>query len=101
MKRKFRLTIDGKIYHAEMIDNPLVEQIAAMCPFEQTYRRYTEHEYYTELPKPTSQEGCMLEAMARKNQIGIFTAGTRLRFCSAIAIRRRSRLYISAIWLKT
>ena len=72
MKRKFRLTIDGKVYHAEMIDNPLVEQIAAMCPFEQTYNRYTEHEYYTRLPKPTSQENCKLETFAKKNQIWYF-----------------------------
>ncbi len=72
MGRKFRLTIDGKVYHANMIDNPLVEQIAAMCPFEQTYHRYTEHEYYTRLPKATSQEGCKLETMAHKNEIWYF-----------------------------
>ncbi len=72
MKRRFRLTIDGKVYHADMVDNPLVEQIAAMCPFEQNYHRYTEHEYYTELPKPTSQERCKLETVARKNQIWYF-----------------------------
>lgn len=72
MKRTFKLTIDGKVYHADMIDNPLVEQIAAMCPFEQNYKRYTEHEYYTTLLQETSQAGCKLETMAHKNEIWYF-----------------------------
>ena len=31
MGRKFKLTIDGTVYHANMVENPLVEKIAAMC----------------------------------------------------------------------
>ena len=72
MSKKFRFTIDGKVYHANMVDNPLVEQIAKMCPFEADYKRYTEHEYYTNLPKQASQEGCELTTMAHKNQVFYF-----------------------------
>ena len=72
MSKKFKFTIDGKVYHANMIDNPLVEQIAKMCPFEADYKRYTEHEYYTNLPEKTSQDGCKLTTMAHKNQVFYF-----------------------------
>lgn len=73
MKRVFKFTIDGIVYHAKMADNPLVEQIAEMCPFETTYERYTEHEYYTRLTKRVSQKGCERTTMAYKNQIFYFS----------------------------
>ena len=70
--KKFKFTIDGKVYHANMIDNPLVEKIAKMCPFEADYQRYTEHEYYTRLPEKTSAKGCKMTTMAYKNQVFYF-----------------------------
>lgn len=72
MSKKFKFTIDGKVYHANMVDNPLVEKIAKMCPFEADYKRYTEHEYYTSLPKKCSDKGCELTTMAHKNQVFFF-----------------------------
>lgn len=70
---RFRFTIDGRAYHADMVDNPLVRQIASMCPFEADYQRYTEHEYYTRLPHPTSQAGCELTTYAKANQVFYFS----------------------------
>ncbi len=55
-----------------MVDNPLVDQIASMCPFEADYERYTEHEYFTRLPKSASQKGCDLTYTAHKNQVFYF-----------------------------
>lgn len=72
MGRKFKLTIDGNVYHANMVENPLVEKIAAMCPFKADYQRYTEHEYYTRLPQKANHKGCELTQMAYRNQIFYF-----------------------------
>ena len=69
---RFKFTINGTIFYANMVDNPLVKQIAEMCPFEQDYHRYTEHEYYTRLPKPTDERECKHETFARKNEIWYF-----------------------------
>lgn len=55
-----------------MVDNPLVEKIAAMCPFEADYQRYTEHECFTRLPRRADHRGCALTHMARKNQVFYF-----------------------------
>lgn len=70
---KFKITIDGKEYHANMVDNKLNKQIADMCPFEANYKRYKEHEYYTELPKNANQEGCKLTTEAKSNKIYYFS----------------------------
>lgn len=72
MERTFKFTIDGVVYHANMIDNPLTQKIAAMCPFKADYERYAEHEYFTRLPKRASQEGCELTHTAYKNQVFYF-----------------------------
>lgn len=50
----------------------MVEKIAAMCPFEQNYQRYTEHEYFTRLPKRADHSGCELTHNAYKNQVFYF-----------------------------
>lgn len=72
MQRIFKFTIDGVVYHAKMVDNPLVEKIVAMCPFEADYERYTEHEYFTRLPMSANQDGCELTHTAHKNQVFYF-----------------------------
>lgn len=72
MARTFKFTIDGSIFHANMVDNPLVDKIAVMCPFEADYERYTEHEYFTRLPEGASQDGCELTHIASKNQVFYF-----------------------------
>lgn len=72
MKRKFKLTINGIVYHADMVENPLVDKIASMCPFEADYQRYTEHEYFTRLPEKVNHKGCELTHKANQNQIFYF-----------------------------
>ncbi len=74
MERRFCFTIRGQKYYARMQDTPLAEQVAAMCPFEQTYTRNTENEYYTKLPVRAEQDASGLISKARKNQICFFEA---------------------------
>ena len=69
---KLKLTLNNKVYHAKMLDNPLVKQILEMCPFELKYQRSQEHEYYASLPKSTDAKGSKLESKAKKNQIWLF-----------------------------
>ncbi len=34
MAASFKITMDGTVFHAQIDDNPLTEQLAALCPFE-------------------------------------------------------------------
>lgn len=38
---KFKITIDGKLFHANMIDNDITKEIEKHLPFKATYYRYT------------------------------------------------------------
>ncbi len=69
---KFKFTIDGKIFHANMIENDITKEIQKHLPFEATYTRYTEHEYYTRLPFKTSDKKCKKEFEANKNEVWYF-----------------------------
>ena len=42
----FRFLIDGKEYTARMHDIPIVHEIAATCPIDQSWQRSDDHEYY-------------------------------------------------------
>lgn len=69
---RFKFTIDGNVFHANMVDNDIVKEVAKHLPLKATYQRYTEHEYYTRLPFPTSDKNCKKETMAHKNEIWYF-----------------------------
>ena len=69
---KLKLSFNNKIYHANMLNTPLVKQIISMCPFELNYQRSQEHEYYASLPKSIDAKGSKLESKAKKNQIWCF-----------------------------
>ena len=69
---KLKLTLNNKVYHAKMLDTPLVKQIIDMCPFELKYQRSQEQEYFAKLPKSTNAKGSKQETKASKNQIWFF-----------------------------
>ena len=69
---RFKFTINDQVYHANMVKNDITTEIAKHLPFEATYNRYTEHEYYTRLPFPTSDRNCKKEFMAHKNEVWYF-----------------------------
>ena len=68
----FKFTINGNVYHADMIDNPLTREIAKHLPLSANYSRYTEHEYYTRLPFPTSDKNCKKEYETSPNEVWYF-----------------------------
>ncbi len=69
---KFKLTINDMEYLADMIDSDLVEQLAALCPFEANYKSYQQHEYFTKLPGELNDDGCQLTTKAVKNKLYFF-----------------------------
>ena len=69
---RFKITIDGKVFHANMVDNDITEEIEKHLPFKAIYYRYTEHEYFTRLPFKTSDKNCKKETFASKNEIWYF-----------------------------
>ena len=69
---KFKFTVKGKVFHADMADNDIVREIAKRLPLTATYTRYTEHEYYTRLPFPANDKNCKKERFARKNEVWYF-----------------------------
>jgi len=69
---KFKFTVNGKVFHANMTDNDIVIQIAQNLPMEREYLRFSGHEYYTRLPFPTSDRRCKKEFQAHKNEIWYF-----------------------------
>ena len=69
---RFRFTIGDRVFHAEMVDNDIVREVARHLPLEASYSRYAEHEYYTRLPFPTTDGNCKKEFDARKNEVWYF-----------------------------
>ena len=53
MVKRIRVTVDGVTYHAALLENPLSEKNAGMCPFTLDCMRSGEHEYYAVLPQKT------------------------------------------------
>ena len=57
MVERIRVTVDSVVYHAVLLEDPLAENIAAMCPFTLDFARSGEHEYYAALPGKTTADG--------------------------------------------
>ena len=72
MAKTLKCTIDGKLYHAVLDNNPLADKIAAMCPFRLDYVRSGEHEYYAALPLKARAEGCEAVMAGHKNGLYFF-----------------------------
>lgn len=80
MTRRLRLTIDGQIFHANLEDTPLAEQLATLCPFKAEFQCRDGHEYYARLPQKLRQEGNPMTSNVRRNQITYFEGWNALSF---------------------
>lgn len=69
---KFEFVVNEKIFYANMIENDITKEIEKHLPFEATYTRYTEHEYYTKLTFPTTDKNCKKEYDVHKNEVWYF-----------------------------
>ena len=72
MAVRIRFTVDGAAYHAALLENPLAEKIAAMCPFTLDYTRSGEHEYYASLPEKAAATGCDSTTRGHRNGLYFF-----------------------------
>lgn len=57
MDKKLKLTIDGKMFTANLNDNQTVNDILNLLPIKLTLQRYAGHEYYSRLPNKPSIQG--------------------------------------------
>lgn len=72
MGKRIRFTLGGTKYHAVLLETPIAEMIAAMCPFEAQYSRSGSHEYYAALPQKAAAKGCASTTLGKKNGLYYF-----------------------------
>lgn len=72
MESKFKMTIDGKTYNVKLERNALTKEILNLCPFEDEFQRYGEHEYFVKLKKDVSNIECEKTSKAYKNKLYYF-----------------------------
>lgn len=70
----FRFLIDGKEYTARMYDIPIVHEIAATCPIDQSWQRSDDHEYYTRLKRMLHMAGEKETSKIKKGRLYLFAA---------------------------
>ena len=81
MAKRIRITIDGMVlYYAALLENPLAEKIAGMCPFTLDCVRSGEHEYYAALPQKTAANNCPATMTGHKNGLYYFEGWNALSF---------------------
>ncbi|MBQ6208308.1 MAG: hypothetical protein IJK42_00845 [Prevotella sp.] len=69
---RLKITINGQTFHMKPNGDPLVSQIAAMCPMEMEFSRSGNHEYYSRLPKNTDDSKSQKTSDAHKNELMYF-----------------------------
>lgn len=69
---RLKITINGQTFHIKPNGDPLVSQIAAMCPMEMEFSRSGNHEYYSRLPKNTDDSKSQKTSDAHKNELMYF-----------------------------
>ena len=69
---RMKVTINGQIFHVQTNKDPLVSQVAAMCPMELEFSRSGNHEYYSRLPKKADDGKSRKTSEAHKNELMYF-----------------------------
>ena len=55
-----------------MLEHDVTKEIEKNLPFEATFQRFSEREYFTQLPFATNDANCKKEFIANKNEIWYF-----------------------------
>ena len=71
-RMRLKVTISGQVFHVQTVDDPLVSQVAAMCPMELEASRSGNHEYYSRLPKKVDDSKSRKTSDAHKNELMYF-----------------------------
>ena len=69
---RMKVTINGQTFHVQTNKDPLVSQVAAMCPMELEFSRSGNHEYYSRLPKKADDGKSRKTSDAYKNELMFF-----------------------------
>ena len=69
---RLKVTISGQTFHVQTCDDPLVGQIASMCPMEMEFSRSGNHEYYSRLPMKADDGKSRKTSDAHKNELMYF-----------------------------
>ena len=69
---RLKVTISGQTFHVQTNSDPLVSQVAAMCPVEMEFSRSGNHEYYSRLPKKADDSKSRKTSDAHKNELMYF-----------------------------
>ncbi len=67
-----KLTIDGQVFHVSTNDDPLVAQIASMCPMSLEFSRSGNHEYYSRLPRKADESNSTKTTKAYAGELMYF-----------------------------
>ena len=77
---RFRISINGTVFHAWLEENPLTAQLASCCPLTLQMQERGGHEYYARLPGSLPQKGCPVISKTKRNQISYFDGWNALSF---------------------
>ena len=69
---RLKVMINGQTFHIQAIDDPMVGQVASMCPMEMEFSRSGNHEYYGRLPKKPDDSKSHKTSDAHKNELMYF-----------------------------
>ena len=69
---KLKVTISGQVFHVKPVDDPMMAQVAAMCPLELEISRSGNHEYYGRLPRKADDGGSRQTSDAHRNELMYF-----------------------------
>ena len=67
-----KLTIDGHVFNVNTNEDPLVAQIAAMCPLSLEFSRSGNHEYYSRLPRKVDESNSTKTTKAHAGELMYF-----------------------------
>lgn len=80
MAVRFRISINGTVFHAWLDENPLTAQLASHCPLTLQMQERGGHEYYARLPEFLPQKGGQMISKTKRNQISYFDGWNALSF---------------------
>ena len=69
---KLKVIISEQVFHVKLVDDPMVAQIAAMCPMEIEVSRSGNHEYFGRLPMKADDSKSRQTSKAHKNELMYF-----------------------------
>ena len=97
---KLKLTFNNKVYHANMLDIPLVKQIMQMCPFELNIKGHKSMNIMLNFLKKQTLKEVNSNPKQKKIRYGFLLIGIAFAFFLMIVMFLLGKLFIWEILLK-